>query len=161
MSSEEVQKIVIQIIDYDGLCGFLSKANYADAVTTYQMPNKASSYVDDAASLVELLVEYHKSEDDKWRVKKEQTVELTTKDNVCVIGKTRTLFDVSKVFAIATLNSFFVVPGPKSISQGGFNPSEVIQLSNLIAVKPLMLMLDNKLVDEEKDVWMLTATFKG
>lgn len=75
--------------------------------------------------------------------------------------KDRILYDVAKVFAIVKLNSFFVIPGPRSLSEGHFNPSEVLQISNLIAVKPLVMMLANEVVDEEKDVWKLTASFKG
>lgn len=159
--SEEPTKIILQFIDYEGLCGFISKVNYADSLTVYQMPNKATSYVDNPSELVELLISYYKNEDENWRVKKERTVELVLNDKKVSIGKNRTLLDVSKVFAIASLNSFFIVPGPQSLESGGFNPSEVVQLANLIAVKPLMLMLDNEQVDVEKDVWKLTASFKG
>lgn len=160
------EKILMQPIEYDGLFGFVKQCNYA-TLLTYQLPNKADSLVDDLQGLMEILVSYFNNEDDRWRVKKESNVEVhgaqkeETGEKYITLGKDRILYDVAKVFAIVKLNSFFVIPGPRSLSEGHFNPSEVLQISNLIAVKPLVMMLANEVVDEEKDVWKLTASFKG
>lgn len=161
-------KIFLQIIDFNGLCGFVSKCNYADTITTYQLPDKASKYAGEPGKLMDLLISYYKDDEEIWRVDKKRTVALELQDECCLIGekgadkpRRKKLVDADKVFAIASLNSFFVIPGKESIANGSFNPSEVIQLSNLIAVKPLMLILGNEVVDKEKDVWKLTASFKG
>lgn len=167
MADELVEeKILMQPIEYDGLFGFVKQCNYA-TLLTYQLPNKADAFVDDLQGLMEVLTGYFNNDDERWRVKKEINVDIhgaqkeASAEKYITLGKDKVLYDAAKIFAVVRLNSFFVIPGPRSLSEGRFNPSEVLQISNLIAVKPLVMMLANEPVDEEKDIWKLTASFKG
>lgn len=158
MEKEEEKANIIHSIALSDLFGFLKRATCVDAVVTYMLPKRAADYKGKAAELIGELVSYHKG-DESWRIKKEKTVQAKTGEDSATLGN-RTVYDAEMVLALAGANSFFVVPGPKSIERGGFNPAEVVQLSGLITLRPLLLHLSDEPVDEKDGVWRLTGTLK-
>lgn len=153
-------KLFIQVIDFKSLVGFVKEANTVGVLSSYQLPNRAIDYVEDLGNLTETLI--NTATDEKWRIKKEQGLRVSvTEEGAIVLNDKKVLFDAATVYAMTDINSFIIVPGENSVSNGGFNPCEVLQMSNLIALKPLLLTLVKRPIDEEKGVWALDAVFKG
>lgn len=158
--SEDGKTNIIHSIAYGDLCGFLGKASCVENLTTYNLPVRSADYVGKAAELIEALIGFYADEGEKWRMRTEKLVQTKRGENdIICLGK-RTLYDADGVYAISKLDSFFVLPGKKSVQEGGFSPSEVIQLSGLITLRPLVLRLEDEVVDAEKGIWRLTGVLR-
>lgn len=152
-------KIFIQVIKFEDLMNFVKQATNIGLMTRYQMPERAVGYTEDLSNLTEKLIEY--SGNEQWRIKKEHNVPVKTNEGGIEFGNGVSLVDADVVYAMVDINSFIIVPGEKSVSGGGFNASEVLQIGNLIAVKPLLMTLVKYPVDEERGVWALDAKYNG
>lgn len=159
MSEKSGKTNIIHSITYADLCGFLGKATCVEEVDTYTLPVRASDYAANAAGLIEELVSYHGKDSEKWRIRMEKLQQVKKGEEGITVGK-RTLYDAHAVFALAELDSFFVIPGERSMEEGGFGASDVVQLSRLVALRPLVLHLEDEVVDAEKGVWKLTGVLR-
>lgn len=154
-------RIFIQVIKFEDLVKFVKQATYVGSMTVYQMPNKASDYVSDLSNLTENLIKF--AGDEQWRIKKEHNVpvRVTENDDGIIVGNDVLLMDTAVVYAMTDINSFIIVPGEQSVKSLNFNPSTVLQFSNLVSMKPLLMSLEKYPIDEEKGIWGLDVVFKG
>ena len=88
------------------------------------------------------------TEENSWRVNQKTVVDLSTQGNKVIIGD-KTLFDSNRVIIISKLNSAYIVPGERSIKEGGFMPNEIVKLSNLISSQLFLLRFSD--VPDEKN----------
>lgn len=147
MSVEEQEMVNIQAVDFTTLKTMTERIGFVHRYITFNMPNKASTYVQDSSNLsnfIQQMIDYTKSDsEENWRVEELKNVKYGNIEGGICIADNKTLFDVEKCLIIPKLQIVFVVPGEKSVKEGGFNAAHVICLIGLISTMPLMMKFDS------------------
>ena len=146
---EKENEAIMHVIDFSAFMKLTAKATFIDLLNTYQLPDLADKFIDkNESDFIQMLAGYHNSEDDKWRIKKEKLVkiEYNTKesgsDDIFAFNG-RKIFDAKMIYVVPKFNSIFLVPGERSIKEGGCTPVEVYQFTNLISTCPTLIRIKN------------------
>lgn len=146
---EETIEVPVLELEFEKFLEICSKINLVDSILEFSMPNHLSSYADrdksPIANLVEELLEYQKPEN-SWRVTEHKVVEFAIKEGA-ITYLDKTIFDASRIIIISKLNSAYIIPGERSISEGKCQPNQIIKLSNMISSQ--LFLLQFKDVKEE------------
>lgn len=144
----EVPVLEIEFAKFLQIC---ERVNIIDSCLFFSMPNHSRDYANrekiNVADLVNTLLDFEK-EENSWRVTKKTVVDLTQGEKSIIIGD-KTLLDSDRVIIISKMNSAYIIPGEKSIKEGGFLPNEIVKLTNMISSQ-LFLLRFNDIPDEEK-----------
>lgn len=155
MSEEKVNhSVVIHSVDFDTFKLINKSINVVDLAITYQLPTLAKSWVDKPEEFLQQLVDFYSGEE-QWRLKRENKLQFSSDE--FKFGE-HTIVDAELILAVPTMNSFFIIPGAESIKNHGWNPAEVVQLTNMVAYMPMLLTLSDEPDEDEK--FKLGATFK-
>lgn len=139
--TEESIEVPVLELEFEKLIEICKKINIVDSVTLFSMPNHSKTYENREKypidKLVNELLEYQ-NEENKWRLKEIKVADFVCEDNaIKVVDKT--IYDSPRVIIISKLNSVYIIPGERSISEGGCVPNEIIKLSNLISSQLFLL----------------------
>lgn len=146
MSEDKVtQQVVIHSVDFDTFKVITKAVNIIDLSIIYQLPSLAKSWKDKPEEFLQVLVDYY-SGDEQWRLKRENKLQVNPAG--FTFGS-HTLTDAELILAVPTMNSFFIIPGEESIKNNGWNPAEVIQITNMISYMPMLLTMSNEPDDDE------------
>lgn len=147
MSDEKVNhSVIIHSVDFDTFKTITRAVNVIDITITYQLPNLAKSWVEKPEAFLQQLVDFYSGEE-QWRLKRENKLQVDA--SIFKFGN-HTLVDAELILAVPDMHSFFIIPGQESIKNHGWNPAEVIQLTNLVAYMPMLLSLSNEPDENEK-----------
>ena len=154
MSDENKTMMYVHHVEWDVILEILKAANNVNKVFTFNMPNKATSYVNDGYSLLEVINSYSENEDDKWRIGMEANVSLMVGDEFVQIGEWK--IEKSDLnICIPTINSIIIIPNENSTYRGGKEPTKILQLTNCISVKPMLVRLSDVPVEGEEGKYNL------
>ena len=153
MSNEELKNqgqveqqgttMYVHQVNFQTLCQILSNVTDVNRVFTYSMPNKAQSYAQSGFELINTLNQYIDGQED-WRIIKESNVKLNVKDGIITVGNS-VITGTKLVMCIPRINSILIIPDSGCILNGVKDPTKIIQLTNCIAVTPLLVrMLDQE-----------------
>lgn len=146
-TEEKGASMYVHQIDYDTLLQVVSKVTDVNKMFIYNMPNKAEKYNDDTFALINLLNDYIGGEDD-WRITKEKNVRFTIKDNKIYVGEW-VISGIVNCLCIPKINSLILIPDGEATCNGSKEPTKIIQLTNCIAVTPLLVRLTDEPMEEE------------
>lgn len=144
---EKGASMYVHQIDFDTLLQVVSKVTDVNKMFIYNMPNKAEKYNDDTFALINLLNDYIGGEDD-WRITKEKNVRFTIKDNKIYVGEW-VISGIVNCLCIPKINSLILIPDGEATCNGSKEPTKIIQLTNCIAVTPLLVRLTDEPMEEE------------
>ena len=152
MSDEqEVTEVPVLEIDFAKFLQICEKINIVDSCKFFSMPDHAKKYSDRTimpiSELMTMLLDFEK-EENSWRAVQKTVQDLNAVDGKIIIGD-KILFDSNRVIIISRLNSAYIVPGERSIKEGGFMPNEIVKLSNLISSQLFLLRFSD--VPDEKN----------
>lgn len=142
------QSIYVQQIDWDMFLSLVKKVTNVNRLYSYNMPNKASKYVDDIVGLIKTLDDFISGEDN-WRVTHECNVKFFIDGDKVRVGDWE-IANSLLTLCIPKLNSFFIIPNDDSSFKGGKNPSQILQLCNCYSIMPMLLTM-KEVQDEEKE----------
>lgn len=155
MSEDKVtQQVVIHSVNFDTFKVITNNVNVVDLSIIYQLPSLAKSWKDKPEEFLQMIIDYYSGEE-QWRLKREN------KQKVNPAGftfGTRTLTDAELILAVPTMNSFFIIPGEESIKNNGWNPAEVVQLTNMVSYMPMLLTMSNE--PNEDETFKLGTSYK-
>jgi hypothetical protein len=138
---EETVEVPILEVDFTNFITICEKINLVDSVAIISMPNHVNEYAShektSVSDLMNILIEYQK-EENKWRLKENKVVELAVGSDFIKVGE-KTIYDSPRVVIVSKMNSAYVIPGERSLKEGGFQPNEIIKLSNLISSQLFLL----------------------
>lgn len=145
--SEEVKETVqekgtsmyVHQVKYDTFRAILGKVTDVNKVFTYTMPNKAQNYANDGFGLISTLNQYINGDDD-WRITKESNIKVTNLEDKIVIGDW-IITGTKYVLCIPRINSIIIIPDDTCTYKGSKDLTKIIQLTNCIAVTPLLVRL--------------------
>lgn len=153
MSDEEVKNQVqvesqgttmyVHQVNFQTLCQILSNVTDVNRVFTYSMPNKAQSYAQSGFELINTLNQYIDGQED-WRIIKQSNVKLNVVNESITIGNS-VIRGTKLVMCIPRINSILIIPDENCVVNGVKDPTKIIQLTNCIAVTPLLV----RMLDEE------------
>lgn len=153
----EVPVLEIEFNDFLKIC---EKINIVDSGAFISMPNHSKSYSDKEnvhiKDIVTELLNYQR-EENKWRLTPFTLCDVETTSESFKIGN-KTLFDSSRIIIISKMNSAFIIPGEKSIAEGGFLPNEILKVSNMISSQ-LFLLRFTDVKNEEQDGYDLKIQY--
>lgn len=147
---EKENEAMMHVINFDAFMKLTTKATLIDLLNTYQLPDLADKLIEkDESDFIYMLAGYHNSADDSWRIKKDKLVKIErsskadgdSDDNFTFGG--RKVFDAKMIYVVPKFNSIFLVPGERSIREGGCTPVEVYQFTNLISTCPTLIRIKN------------------
>jgi hypothetical protein len=144
---EKGASMFVHQIDFDTLLQVVSKVTDVNKMFIYNMPNKAEKYNDDTFALINLLNDYIGGEDD-WRITKEKNVRFTIKDKKIYVGEW-VISGIVNCLCIPKINSLILIPDGEATCNGSKEPTKIIQLTNCIAVTPLLVRLTDEPMEEE------------
>ena len=152
MSDEqETTEVPVLEVEFTKFLQICEKINIADSCKFFSMPDHTKKYSDrttmPVAELMTMLLDFEK-EENNWRVNEKTIVDLIGQEDKLIIGD-KTLFDSNRIIIISRLNSVYIVPGERSIKEGGFMPNEIVKLSNLISSQLFLLRFSD--VPDEKN----------
>lgn len=152
MSDEqETTEVPVLEVDFTKFLQICEKINIADSCKFFSMPDHAKKYSDrttmPVGELMTMLLDFE-NEENNWRVNQKTIVDLIAQGDKLIIGD-KTLFDSNRIIIISRLNSVYIVPGERSIKEGGFMPNEIVKLSNLISSQLFLLRFSD--VPDEKN----------
>lgn len=141
---ENENEAIMHIIAFDSFLKLVNKASMIDLCNTYQLPDLAEKFIkkEDDSGFIQMLANYHNSEDDKWRVKKQKLLKIELAEDSFKFGEKK-LFDAKIIYVVPKFNSIFVVPGERSIKEGSCSPVEAYQFTNLISTAPFLVRIVN------------------
>ena len=144
---EKGASMYVHQIDFDTLLQVVSKVTDVNKMFIYNMPNKADKYNDDTFALINLLNDYIGGEDD-WRITREKNVRFAIKDNKIYVGEW-VISGIVNCLCIPKINSLILIPDGEATCNGSKEPTKIIQLTNCIAVTPLLVRLTDEPMEEE------------
>jgi hypothetical protein len=156
-NDKSVQMFVHQI-DFGTLKNVLSKVTDVSLLFTYNMPNKAVSYIDNGFELIKKLEEYTNG-DETWRITKDKQVPLRIIDDKICINEW-VIGDASAVLCIPQINTIIIVPDEESTCRGAKEPTKILQLTNCISVTPLLLVLGDEPDTENEGKYRLSVGYQ-
>lgn len=152
MSEDTEIEVPVLEMGFDKFLEMIKKVNLIDCVTYFSMPDHLKKYADNeklpVGDLILELLEYHK-EENEWRLTKNPVVEAVS-DETSIKFLDKTILDASRVIIVSKMNSVFIIPGEKSISEGNCLPNQIIKFSNLISSQ-LFLLKFSDIKDETQD----------
>lgn len=146
-TEEKVTSMYVHQIDFDTLLQVMGKVTDVNKMFIYNMPNKAEKYNDDTFALINLLNDYIGGEDD-WRIAREKNVRFVIKDGKIHVGDW-VINGIVNCLCIPKINSLILIPDNDSTCNGSKEPTKIIQLTNCIAVTPLLVRLTDEPMEEE------------
>lgn len=152
-----VQMFVHQI-DFETLKAVLSKVTDVSLMFTYNMPNKAASYISDCFGLIKQLEEYTTGEEN-WRISKDKQVPLRVIDEKIRINEW-VINGTNAVLCIPQINTIIIIPDDESTYRGSKEPTKVLQLTNCISVTPLLLVLGDEPDTENEGKYRLSVGYQ-
>lgn len=153
--SEEVKDTVeekgtsmyVHQIDFETLLQVVSKVTDVNKMFIYNMPNKAEKYNEDTFELINILNDYIGGEED-WRIKRERNVRFSINDSKISVGNW-VISGIVNCLCIPKINSLIIIPDSETTCNGSKEPTKIIQLTNCIAVTPLLVRLTDEPMEEE------------
>ena len=141
---EKENEAMMHVIAFDSFMKLVNRASIIDLCNVYQLPDLAEKFInkDDDSNFIQMLANYHGSEDDKWRVKKQKLLKIKITEDSFTFGEKK-LFDAKIIYVVPKFNSIFVVPGERSIKEGSCSPVEAYQFTNLISTAPFLVRIVN------------------
>jgi hypothetical protein len=151
MSNEqEVTEVPVLEVEFAKFLQICEKINIVDSCKFFSMPDHSKKYSERAtmpvSELMTMLLDFE-TEENSWRVNQKTVVDLATQGDKIIIGD-KTLFDSNRIIIISRLNSAYIVPGERSIKEGGFMPNEIVKLSNFFSSQLFLLRFSD--VPDEK-----------
>lgn len=148
---QEVTEVPVLEVEFAKFLQICEKINIVDSCKFFSMPDHSKKYSDRAtmpiSELMTMLLDFEK-EENSWRAVQKTVQDLNAVDGKIIIGD-KILFDSNRVIIISRLNSAYIVPGERSIKEGGFMPNEIVKLSNLISSQLFLLRFSD--VPDEKN----------
>lgn len=159
MSEEDnTNEMYVHQIDYETLKSVLKNVTDVNMLVTYSMPNKAETYKDDGFALVKTLDSYING-DESWRLTKERGKQFNIVDDKIHVGDW-VINDSLLTMAIPKINSIVIIPDAEATYKGSKDVTKVIHLMDCISVSPLLLVLDDELVEGEETRYKLSVSYK-
>jgi hypothetical protein len=147
-------------LEFDKFLEICKKVNIVDSITFFSMPNHVKTYSDRGSYSIEKLINElleYQNEENKWRLKEHKVADFEHQGDSFKIAE-HTIFDASRIIIISKLNSAYIIPGERSISEGKCAPNEIIKLSNLISSQ-LFLLRFHDVMNEEKTGYDLKVDY--
>lgn len=144
---EKGTSMYVHQIDFETLLQVVSKVTDVNKMFIYNMPNKAEKYNEDTFELINILNDYIGGDED-WRIKRERNVRFSINDNKISVGNW-VISGIVNCLCIPKINSLIIIPDGESTCNGSKEPTKIIQLTNCIAVTPLLVRLTDEPMEEE------------
>lgn len=142
-------------VEWDVIEQLISNANNVNKLFTYTMPKKAESYAKDGFKLLEEINKYGEDEEESWRIGLETNVQMSYEDGKLKVGD----WEINKSLlniCIPAINSIIIIPDGESTYKGNKEYTKIVQLTNCIAVTPLLIkLIDVPNEDENKQKYSL------
>ena len=155
---EKVNSMYVHQIDYDTFLKVVANVTNVNKMFVYNMPNKASSYIEDSFKLINTLNDYIGGEDD-WRITTYKNVNFANEDGKIRVGDYE-IAGTMLCMSIPKINSFIIVPDSNSLYKGSADPTKIIQLTNCICVTPLLMRLTDEPIEGEEEKFNLGVTYE-
>lgn len=146
--------------DYQQVLNICERADAVDCLYTYEMPNKAISYLEDFSrenvnSLIETLNTYHT--DEEWRVRKDTCLQLELKDKELKLANGLVIKDVARLIFMPEAHSLILVPGEETI-KSGVKPNLIFRFRYFLSTR--LFLLDMSSHTEEDGSLKLDLVWK-
>ena len=155
---DNTNEMYVHQIDFETLKGVLKNVTDINMLVTYNMPNKAETYKDDGFTLVKTLDSYING-DESWRLTKERGKQFRIVDGKIHVGDW-VINNSLLTMAIPKINSIVIIPDEEATYKGSKDVTKIIHLMDCISVSPLLLVLDDQMVDGEDGRYKLSVSYK-
>lgn len=163
--TEQDIEVPVLEIEFDNLLKLCERINLIDSGSFTSMPNHVKIYGDkEKTHIKDLITELisYQEEDNKWRQHEFKLQPVETTDSYIKIND-KIIYDAFRIIIISQMNSLFIIPGEKSISEGNCSPNEIIRFTNLISSQLFLLRFsdvkaDNNSYDLKVDYLLIDRT---
>lgn len=140
-TDETQHQMYVQQIDFDTFKTITQRVTNVGKLFVYNMPNKASKYIDDIPEMIKTLDSFL-TQQEQWRITSEKTVSYKCGQEIYVGDWV--INDVELILCIPKINSFIIVPNGQSTFKGTKSPTSILQLSNCISIMPMLLVMKDQ-----------------
>lgn len=146
-------------IEWDVVRNILKSANNVNKVFTFNMPRKATTYIHDGFALLEEINSYSENDDENWRIGMESNVSLMVSDDFVQLGDWK--IEKSDLnICIPSINSIIIIPDDNSTCRGVKEPTKILQLTNCISIKPMLVRLYDVPIEGEEGKFNLGVSLE-
>lgn len=145
-------------VEFQTLLSILQRVTNVNKLFTYTMPNKAEKYAGDGFDLISTLNNFIDGDED-WRIQKENNVSLKVQGDKITIGNTL-ITGTKLVMCLPRINSIIIIPDENCLINGVKDLTKIIQLTNCIAIMPLLVRLSDEPIEGEEGKYNLGMTME-
>jgi hypothetical protein len=122
------------------------------------MPNKAEKYAESGVELINTLNDYIGG-DESWRIENKRNAKFAIRDGKLYIDSW-VITGSTLCMCIPKINSIIIIPDESSTNNGSKEYTKILQLTNCIAVTPLLVKLTDEPIEGEENKFNLGMIYE-
>lgn len=158
VTEEKGTSMYVHQVDFETLKKVLHNTTDVNKLFIYNMPNKAEKYADSGVELINTLNDYIGGDED-WRIEVKKNVKFgIVEDKMCV--DSWIINNTVLCLCIPRINSILIIPDENSTNNGNKEYTKILQLTNCIAVTPLLVKLTDEPIEGEESKFNLGMMYE-
>ena len=157
-TEEKGTSMYVHQIDFETLLMVLRNTTDVNKLFVYNMPNKAEKYKDSGFELINTLNEYIGGDED-WRIETKTNVNFGINDGKIYVDNWVITGSIM-CMCIPKINSIIIIPDGDSTNNGSKEYTKILQLTNCVAVTPLLVKLTDEPIEGEENKFNLGMSYE-